>query len=218
MIIHCESTFHTLKEFFNFGIRPLLPSPVKKFYRMLRRSKNEGNTFNITDAQINNVKRELKDFNTRLFHRQNLLKLIYFSNTGEGVYYYRKHLYLGHGLKFVMPFYSKAMIEFFWNLPIRQLNKPDKYRWLQRQALGLAGLKAIAGRTTKTEFQALFSTGINQKREQVAQIIKKSKPVFKSDFPHKNLLKKLESDAAIETDEAVAVNQYLLTALWWETS
>lgn len=215
MIFRSGRTTDTLMEFINFGIRPLLPMPVKKLYRSIAKSSVDANLFAISDSKVNNIDERLKQLNTRLFQRQNLLKLIYFSNTAEGIYYYRKHLYLGYGLKCLMPFYSKAMIEFFWNLPVCQLNKPNKYRWLQRQSLEMVGLTNIANRTTKTGFQELYSTGINQKRTQIAEIIKKAELNQEVRFPA-SLLEKLESNAAIETTEAVAINQYLLTAMWWQ--
>ena len=215
MIFKSGKPLNALSEFLNFGIRPLLPKPVKKFYRTLVKPKNENNIFGIADDQINTIDVEFKRYSNELFHRQNLLKLIYFSNTAEGIYYYRKHLYLGHGLKYVMPYYSKAMIEFFWNLPINQLNKPNKYRWLQRQSLTMVDLMEIANRTNKTEFMDLFATGINKKRKQITQIIENSKLSEKMALPE-NLMNKLEKSDHLTTDETVAINQYLLAALWWQ--
>lgn len=215
MIRNSDTTFSTLNELINFGIRPLLPAPVKKLFRKIFKPKDDNDVFAIKDSQINNIGEEIKHNKRQSFHRQKLLKLVYFTNTAEGIYYYRKHLYLGHGLKYVMPFYSKQMIEFFWNLPINLLNKPNKYRWLQRQSLSMVGLKHIAERTTKTQFVDLFSTGINKKRQLIIQIIKRSKLYDEMMLPE-NIMKKLEMAAEIDTNEAVATNQYLLTALWLE--
>ena len=204
-----------INEFVNFGIRPLLPTAVKSLYRKLIKPKHETNSFAISDKQINNIDNEIKHSTGKLFHQKNLIKLVYYSNTAEGIYYYRKHLYLEHGLRYLMPFYTKNMIDFFWNLPIMQLNKLNNYRWLQRQSLKLVGMHDIAERTTKTEFTELFSTGINEQREQIIQFIRHCKLNDELALPVK-LMRKLESNDQIDNPQAGIISQYVLTALWWQ--
>ena len=215
LVVGSDNKILSLRELINFGIRPLLPVSLKALYRKINKPKNEGNYFAIRDNQINNIDEELKFSDAKTFHQQNLLKLIYYTNTSEGIYYYRKHLYLEHGLNYVMPYYSKCMIEFFWNLPIIQLNKPDNYRWLQQQSLRLLGMHDIADSNNKAEFTELFSTGITKHRKRIIQLIKNCKLKDEIDFPEK-LMKKLETNAPIESFQAGVICQYVLTAIWWQ--
>lgn len=214
MLNNSESTGKALNELINFGIRPLLPDAVKKFYRRFVKPGSQDNLLGVEDDQINTID-DFMHINDQTFHRQNLLKLVYLTNTAEGIYYYRKHLYLGHGLKYVMPYYSKAMIEFFWNLPICQLNRPNNHRWLQRQSLTMLGLEHVAADTDKTEFMALYTTGITEKRTILSQMIDSSSQYDQIKLPEK-LMEKMKSARNIEIDEAVLINQYLSAALWWQ--
>ena len=214
LIKNAKNKFTALSELLNFGIRPLLPGWLKNLYRKIVASESK-NYFSVSDEQVNNVDKEPRLLDTKLFHHKNLLKLIYYTNTAEGIYYYRKHLYLAYGLTCVMPFYSKKMIEFFWTLPVQQVNKPDEHRHIQILALRSFDLNHIADREDKTEFIQLFTTGIEKCRAQIVDLIEQTALNEEIKFPQ-DLLYKLKSSLTITDSEAGRISNYVLTAMWWD--
>ncbi len=160
--------------FLNFGLRPLAPKSLKHIYRKLNRIRPTVNEFGITQQQVNSIDQKTLLKQNNLFHHQNLLKLLFFRNKAESIYYLRKKLYLKYNCKYVMPYYNKNIIEFIWILPLQHLEKLGKIRWLQRQSLKVYNLNHIINRADKTSFSELIHAGIIENKARIKKIINQS--------------------------------------------
>ena len=159
----------------NLGIRPLLPSKLKYLYRIFIKSHTKNlNPYGINPNSINKIDSQPMLLKCRLFHCQNLLKLVYFRNMPEEIYSYRRHLYLDFNLILCLPYYNKSLIEFMWSLPKEFLQVNGNIRGLQWNSLSLEGLSHIVKRKHKTTFVELIDAGLLKNQKYIEEIANRS--------------------------------------------
>ena len=215
-IINSNNITTQLGKFLNFGIRPLLPDWVKYVYRRFFNPDRADHEFNIDLEDINTVEEEKSILQCGLFQQQKLLKLVYYRNLPESLHFLRKRLYLKFGIAYLMPYYTKEMIEFMWTLPLNFLEKKGVFRGIQISALNCFHLKHITERLEidKTSFVELVEYGVKNNRDEIKKMVHSSL-LTKNDLISEDKIGALLTYIN-QKKNAFPITYFIMVELWFE--
>ncbi len=208
-----NSFFKQAHKLLQFGIRPILPQSVKSVYRTFVKTKGSNGAFNISSDQVNCIESQSALKRCKLFHHQKLLKLIYFRSMPETLYYLRKNLYLRYNLQLLLPYYTKQMLEYMWQLPVQHLEEQGKFRGVQISSLRKFNLQHILNRKSKTSFHPLIEQGIIENKHRILQIVESSK-LIESTMVDKNVIQNLVTEIG-KSQKSWPIRIFILVELWW---
>ena len=212
-LFNSKTKFTEIKKLVNFGFRPLLPKILKNTYRLFFKQAETDNPFKVLLSSVNNIDNASPIKGCKLFHHQNLLKLIYYRNIPESLFFLRKHLYLTHNLNISLPYYNKQMLELIWSIPLSLLEANGRMRGLQITALNRYRLNHIVNRTDKTNFQELIETGIVQHQQRIRQLANSSL-LIKSGMVQADQVQELINKIG-KSKQAFALRFFVLVELWY---
>lgn len=212
LVKNSRNTRQTAGELIQNGFRPLLPGRFKSLYRKLKGKNLFENRLGVPPEFLHSFEGLAYPGKQCTQHQKNLFRTIYYSSIHSGIYFYRKHLYLGFGINVMTPYYSKQVLEFMWSLPVNQIAQPGKNRFIQKNALKAYKLKHIINRTGKANFMDIFTTGLYENSSRVLNIIDQSELIKIGMLDARTIFGLAASG---EIDDKVALGSFIMAEFWW---
>lgn len=156
------------RDLWNHGFRPLIPTSLRKVYRSIfPRSEVQSDSAihpellkNCSSTRLeNDIQGQARFPSPGIWSRYQSLTLNLFS---QGAAATRK-LYLRNGMELETPYWDRSLVEFAMAIPADQLHRPEKDRYLFRNAMKDILPIDVVNRKDKTNFFPLFEEGLLKK-------------------------------------------------------
>jgi asparagine synthase (glutamine-hydrolysing) len=166
-------------DFFEYGLRALLPNSIKGRYRRFRpRNLAEWQPILHPDfiqrtdlIARKNTSESLLTEKFTVVGQLARYKSLFHNSTAQGAAATRR-FYNQHGVELEAPYQDRALVEFVMALPSDQLYRPGRDRWVHRNAMQGLLPEVVRERTQKTSFEALFTKGIQREHASIIEIFR----------------------------------------------
>lgn len=153
------------------GLWPILPPTLRRCFRTLRpgrrRRVHPGLHPRLLDRIRSRPPSDLGVALDRVMRRQGLTA----AHWPQGVTAMRQ-LYHRFGLEPALPFWDRRLVEYVMAVPADQLGRPDRTKWMLREAMRGRLPGAVRERRDKTSFWPLFVRGIvERERDTVTRLL-----------------------------------------------
>ncbi len=175
-IRHFKSRVVWKRDIWDHGIRPFIPNRIRRIYRAARPRPDVKIGFAVNPEFLKKspISRLEQDSQGRaifpapgMSSRFQSLTLNLFS---QGAAATRK-LYLRNGIELETPYWDRSLVEFVMAVPADQLHRPEKDRYLFRNAMKGILPSEVVNRRDKTNFFPLFEKGLLEKEVETVRKI-----------------------------------------------